>query len=99
MRSLCGDLYGTPACEVEWGDRATPCAEYGAAAMFAFAQKHDGASLNSALSAVMLGYHLPEAAARPLVAAIYSGSRAYGTTADEIDLYTYDLCMGGQLIR
>jgi len=35
------------------------CAEYGAAAMFAFAQKHDGASLNSALSAVMLGYHLP----------------------------------------
>ena len=99
QRSVCGDLYGTAACETEWFERLEICKWYSAAALDAVAAKRRGERLLWEVSNMMGAYHLPEAVARPIAEAIYSNIHAYGTTDFEIELGAEDECMSGQRIR
>jgi hypothetical protein len=98
-RSLCGDLYGTAACETEWFERLESCKWYSSAALDAVAAKRRGERLLEEVSNIMGAYHLPEAVARPLAEAIYSNIHAYGTTDFEIELGAEDECMSRQRLH
>lgn len=95
MRSLCGDLYGTPACMAEWGPRGGLCAEYEAAAMYAFNVNLNGERYINAVSDIIMSYHLPDSEARSMASLVYSGTLPRGTTVERLAMEVYNRCMSG----